>query len=88
MGVRAADWGWRGKEKACEELERYKSLNGKNEMILDKGNLPRQLFIMERETEMLILGFATIMVLWVVRFLVFLLVSPPPNSHYPMMIPQ
>lgn len=30
------------KKKQCEELERYKGLNRKNEMILDKRNLPRQ----------------------------------------------
>lgn len=46
-------------------------------MTLDKGNLLRQLFEIECETEKLILVFATILVLG----LFF-------SNHYPTMIPQ
>lgn len=55
MGERAAGWRWRGKENEWEEFERCKGLNRKNEMILDKEKLPRQLFIMEYEIKKFLL---------------------------------
>lgn len=36
-----------GARKKSEEVERQKGFNRKNEMILERENLPRQMFIVE-----------------------------------------